>query len=36
MPDETVRRIDRGIRVEDELWTRLTQWFLDRLDRPGR
>ena len=21
---------------KDEVWTRLTQWFLDRLDRPGR
>jgi glutathione synthase/RimK-type ligase-like ATP-grasp enzyme len=21
---------------KDEVWVRLTQWFLDRLDRPGR
>ncbi|TIS76058.1 MAG: RimK family alpha-L-glutamate ligase, partial [Mesorhizobium sp.] len=21
---------------KDEVWVRLTQWFLERLDRPGR
>jgi glutathione synthase/RimK-type ligase-like ATP-grasp enzyme len=31
--------LDHGVEdsgEKDELWTRLTQWFLDRLDRPGR
>ncbi len=31
--------LDHGVEdsgEKDEVWVRLTQWFLDRLDRPGR
>ena len=27
---------DLALEEKDEVWIRLTQWFLERLDRPGR